>query len=771
MRNGRSRRRIVWGIMLATLLVTGHVSAEDEVSFIAGRVILAGGNPVSLAGGDFTGDRLPDLVIATLSTSGPSPVGDVAIWRGRGDATFERLPPAVAGISPRAVAVGDVNADGQLDVAVATASPNGLIMLLGRGDGTFQALPSAALGGLPAVLALGDVNGDGRPDVVVATSSPNALIIGLSRSDGTFQGLPPTVLPGLPTALALADFNGDGKLDLFVTTSSPNTMVILLGQGDGTLAVKASVVVSITPRAVAVGDFNGDGRADVAITSVSGSGSTGTGSVTMLLGQGDGMFQTAATVAVGNDVGAVVAADLNGDRRADLAVLSVNLSGPTTRGITVLLGQGDGSFAPLPAVPVGPSLSSTSSAGSLLVGDANGDGITDLAVANSTGSGGAPSGSVTILLGQGDGTFPRAPTFVVGSNPVALAVDDFDGDGRLEVATANQGSFDVSILSARDDGTVDGDNVLVGGSPAGLAVGDFNGDGVKDLAVALSDGVGPPAIGSIAILLGQGDGAFAVASSLAVGSGPAAVAVGDFNHDGFQDLAVVNQNSNTVAILLGQGNGAFELTHNFLVGVNPRAVVVADFNADGQLDLAVANSASNTVSIWLGRGDGSFQATPPIPVSGSPAALAVGDFNGDGRPDVAVARQSANAVTILLGWGDGSFQALPPAVVGGGQSAIAVGDFDGDGLQDVAVTMTIPGLPPVAGILAILPGQGDGTFDHAQVFHAGSGSGVSTLAAVAVGDFNGDGWPDLAVASASSDMVTILLNNTLGSAVATAHLR
>src|SRR5215510_12482545 len=193
MGNGRAVGAMVWGIMLASLLVSGRAVAQEGVSFMAGRVILTTGNPVSLAGGDFTGDRLPDLVVATLRTTvppippiGPVPVGDVTIYHGMGDATFAALPPAVTGISPRALAVGDVNADGQLDVAVATASPNGLIMLLGRGDGTFQALPSAALGGLPAVLALGDLNGDGRPDVIVATQSPNALSIGLNQGNGTF---------------------------------------------------------------------------------------------------------------------------------------------------------------------------------------------------------------------------------------------------------------------------------------------------------------------------------------------------------------------------------------------------------------------------------------------------------------------------------------------------------------------------------------------------------------------------------------------------------
>src|SRR5215475_8130444 len=179
MRNRRVVGAMVWGIMLASLLVSGRAVAQESVSFMAGRVILTTGNPVSLAGGDFTGDHLPDLVVATLRTTippspptGPVPVGDVTIYRGMGDGSFAALPPAVTGISPRALAVGDVNADGQPDVAVATASPNGLIMLLGRGDGTLQALPFAALVGLPAVLALGDVNGDGRLDVVVVTASP-----------------------------------------------------------------------------------------------------------------------------------------------------------------------------------------------------------------------------------------------------------------------------------------------------------------------------------------------------------------------------------------------------------------------------------------------------------------------------------------------------------------------------------------------------------------------------------------------------------------------
>jgi hypothetical protein len=219
--------------MLASVLVTGRVVAQEGVSFIAGRVILTGGNPMSLAGGDFDGDRLPDLAVATLSTSGPSPIGEVTVWRGQGDATFAALPPVVAGISPRAVDVGDVNADGQLDVAVATSSPNGLIMLLGRGDGSFQATPPVLVSGSPAAPVVGDFNEDGRLDVAVARQAANAVAILLGQGDGSFQALPPAVVGSGQSALAVGDFDSDGWPDLAVVNESSDMVTIRLNNTPG----------------------------------------------------------------------------------------------------------------------------------------------------------------------------------------------------------------------------------------------------------------------------------------------------------------------------------------------------------------------------------------------------------------------------------------------------------------------------------------------------------------------------------------------------------
>ncbi len=323
---------------------------------------------------------------------------------------------------------------------------------------------------------------------------------------------------------------------------------------------------------------------------------------------------------------------------------------------------------------------------SVVVGDFNGDGIPDLAVANSN------SNTVSILLGTGTGAFTQASgsPHTVGQNPFAVVVGDFNGDGHADLAVANEGSDTVTILLGDGSShfTATGTPVAVGGNPFGLAVGDFNGDGIADLAVANESS------GTVTILQGNGSGGFAVvpgSQQLAVGDNPNAVAVGDFNGDGHADLAVTNQGSNTVTILLGTGTGHFGTGSPIAVGIHPRLVVVGDFNDNGIADLAVANSGDGTVSILLGDGSGHFTAAPPVTVGGaSPRSVAIGDFNGDGFADLAVADSGPdnNTVTILLGNGDGGFAPAPesPITVGSNPFSVAVADFNGDGFADVVVT-------------------------------------------------------------------------------------
>ena len=201
-------------------------------------------------------------------------------------------------------------------------------------------------------------------------------------------------------------------------------------------------------------------------------------------------------------------------------------------------------------------------------------------------------------------------------------------------------------------------NIAAGVHPAGVAVGDFNGDGKQDLAVANDGYVPNPS--NVSILLGNGAGNFSAPTNFGVGIQPTSVAVGDFNGDGKQDLAVVNNgaafnNPSNVSILLGNGAGNFSAATNFDVGRVPQSVAVGDFNGDGKQDLAVANSVSSNVSILLGNGAGTFGGNNTFSVGTGPFSVAVGDFNGDGKQDLAVANQTRHGVDLVGRW-RGQFQ-------------------------------------------------------------------------------------------------------------------
>jgi len=275
------------------------------------------------------------------------------------------------------------------------------------------------------------------------------------------------------------------------------------------------------------------------------------------------------------------------------------------------------------------------------------------------------SDSVTILLGSGAGAFTAAPpvSLPVNSNPLALAVTDFNGDGNADIAVLNSGTSKMSVLLGNGNGTF-----TVVAAPAPFPGGRGLRRGRKpDLAVANRLAV------TVSILLGNGDGTFsAVASSPSAGSLPASVAVADFNGDGKPDLAVANKGSDTVTILLGKGDGTFSAAAmSPTTGRNPVAVAVGDWNGDGRTDLAVANNLANTVSILLGNGNGTFSAVMSEPVTeAGPQSVAVGDFNGDGKADLSVANNLGNTVSILLGNGDGTFTAAATPTVAGSASRI-----------------------------------------------------------------------------------------------------
>jgi hypothetical protein len=370
-----------------------------------------------------------------------------------------------------------------------------------------------------------------------------------------------------------------------------------------------------------------------------------------------------------------------------------------------------------------------------------------------TSNGNAVVGKAMLRTGTARLNWTGSLTPTTASNSIFVAVGDFNGDGKADLAVANYGSDTLTILLGNGDGTFTPAKAspATGANPTFIAVGDFNGDGKADLAVANygSD--------TLTILLGNGDGTFTPAkASPATGRTPFAIAVGDFNGDGKEDLAVANTGDNTVTILLGKGDGTFTSASVSPAGVNqPRSIAAGDFNGDGKTDLALANWASNTVTILLGNGDGTFTGTASPGTGSNPSFVAVGDFNGDGNADLAVADFGSNTVTILLGKGDGKFlPAITSPTTGDRPASVAVGDFNGDGKADLAVANY------GSGTVTTLLGNGDGTFTAAS-----SSPPTGALAdSVAVGNFTGDGAAGLAVAKQYGNTVTVLLTTQASTA-------
>ncbi|WNG15258.1 FG-GAP repeat domain-containing protein [Cystobacter fuscus] len=310
------------------------------------------------------------------------------------------------------------------------------------------------------------------------------------------------------------------------------------------------------------------------------------------------------------------------------------------------------------------------------VGDVNNDGKPDVAFTLIT------SALVSVQLGNGDGTFGAASTFAVGSNSKFVEIADFNGDGNADLAVGGGTgpTHYVSILLGNGDGTFQGraDYNVNSFDPSGVAVADFNGDGKLDIATANFVG------NTVSILLGNGDGTFQTAVPHAMPGTPSSVAAADLNGDGKLDLVTGNYNGRSVGVLLGNGDGTFQpAVTTSLGGRFVQVAAVGDLNGDGKPDVAASLFNDKLVGVLLGNGDGTLQSAINYPVANGAGDLEIADFNGDGRADVAGTLYSSNAVGVLLGNGDGTLQAAINFAVGTGPFYMAVGDLNGDGKRDI----------------------------------------------------------------------------------------
>jgi hypothetical protein len=468
---------------------------------------------------------------------------------------------------------------------------------------------TATVGGNAATPPTGTISflNTSNSNAVLGTAPLGSGTTGLNFLDPgdeniSLVGLDEDPADALNPSVAIADFNGDGFLDVAVASSGGcDTDVcwnaeatVFLGDGKGKFAAGASTILSPNLRvsSVAVGDFNGDGIPDLALWSFSGN------SITILFGKGDGTFAIKGTIATGGDFLLLLVGDFNGDGIPDLAELNT-----TSDMVNILLGNGDGTFTA--------STAATSSTGdqpcSWVEGDFNGDGIPDLAiVANCDGQN---NGLVTILLGNGDGTFSAAASPATGidtaGSTVGLAIGDFNGDGNLDLAIASAGS--VTFLLGAGDGTF----TQASGSPVALstdgflAAGDFNGDGKLDLAVT-------PKL----ILTGNGDGTFTIVTPAVGLNSSGILRAADFNGDGATDL--INLGDGPVVLAVTQTASATAANIAATPGTDTQSAVAS---YPGDSSYAPSTSGATTLDAAQATPAVSLAATPTAVTFGTAVTL------------------------------------------------------------------------------------------------------------------------------------------------------
>jgi hypothetical protein len=622
------------------------------------------GKPQAIVTGAFdqANNNAIDFAVISNDPNNLSAPAWVTVFLNQGDGTFVqgvqlRVPVSI----PDYFLFAGTTQQGQ-PVLVASGDTGDVAALVGDNHGGFTLEPSRALPSMLArtpQFAAGDVTGSGNTDLVTGDLNVDGVVSVLpGNGDGSFAAPYPIAAATSIASLGVTPFAPGGPGDIVFTgvpLLPPATAVllggagflkgvperiteffppgqlhslVLRGRGDGTFQGINDPTTAIPPGSLAVADFNRDGTPDLVAGGIGGAVGSGDQLLTILLGRGNGTFAPPRLIDVGaHSFGGVIAADLNHDGLPSLAVFGPSPNNPGVPEVRVLLGKGDGTFA-APEVFDLPADLGTEVSGSLAAVDLTGDGYPELLFVNSANS------TLDVLRNNHDGTFqPLGPPLPLPPGPFTLV----------------RGSF-------------------------------FEDPGINDLAI-LSQSHGQ---GTLSIFQNDGKGNLHLAATVAVGPSPTAVTTGNFGGTA-TDLAVIDNQANTVTIIHNDGQGHFTALSPIPVGLSPQAIVAGQFSSAGTTDLAIANLGSGDVTILHGLGHEQFQVVPQAISSGTLDAfqtLVAGDFNGDGRQDLALGQAAFGQVQVLLNQGNDQFFKAGDVATQESRVQPILADLDGDHVPD-----------------------------------------------------------------------------------------
>lgn len=788
---------------------------------------------VEMGVGDFNGDGNQDLAITRSDSS------TVSIFLGDGTGSIIFASRVQVGDGPRAIVIADFNQDGLMDFATANIYENTISIRHGKGGGQFEETSELSVGSFPIALSLADFNNDNSIDLVTTNRSGKGFFsILLGDSKGSFYSSYDAALADLPYSLCIGDFNKDGKQDIAaVGRYNPGKIIIKLGDGKGGFTGNRIYSTGKNTVAIATADFNSDGYLDLATTSEDG--------VFLSFGMSNAQFQTAIRISSSSYLnGKISVGDFNNDGNVDMVITH-----GTSRGyFTLLMGSSNIQiFGNGTAIFSGDSMPNYGnftrfkdgiSSRTFTIKNA---GINNLLLVDSAFSiSGLDSSdfkiirfptqhipknqtdSFSVLFSPQNGHYSRKAnihlvyedcqknkrqfSFAIEAFPPAMlgnypditlengqniviipdqqpshllyttATTDFRFKGKFEVDPDSgflritnaqpAGIYQVVVLATKINSQVlldtfwltvndskPGKGVLschsilpLKGIMTASAIGDFNKDGNQDMAIANYDS------NCIHILLGNVEGIFKEATKINLINHPSSLVIGDYNEDGNLDLLPAWLNDDFFTIYFGDGHGGFVNGSKIFLNKSI-SLELADFNRDGRADLCGLNP-NGSVEILSGLGNDGYNTffnSDTVSLGGNSYSMAIADFNQDSIPDVVATFSDSSLAKIVIGEGNGKFTLSKRITVNKNPLLIATGDCFKDGFQDLIITYA------KSDTLSVFPGKGDGSF----------GNPITTIlknypSSFVLGDFNGDGMVDIATGSALRNSVSILIGDGNG---------